>query len=282
MRLLKVVGVLVVLAGIAVYAQARQSFRTGSDPSFMVLAGRGAEIGVSIRDAAADDKAPGGGVIVEEVRPDSAAEKAGLKRADLIVEFDGEHVRSARQFTRLVQETAPGRTVKAVVMREGQRKELQLTPREGRGLLERDGDRTVLDGQRLQDRLNELGRFTDRSLPFNYNGGNFSFAMPFERGRLGVEVDELTPQLATYFGAKDGVLVVSVSDDSPASRAGLKAGDVVTKINNEPVRSREDLLRLVGDVKDDGDLTIGIVRDRKETTARAKIEARRPRRGQPA
>lgn len=285
MKLVKILGVLVVLAGVGLYAQTRQPFGSGGDPSFMVLAGRGAEIGVSIRDARTDDKAPAGGVVVEEVQPDSAAEKAGLKRSDVIVEFDGEHVRSARQFTRLVQETAPGRAVKATVMRDGQRKDLQITPAERRAAMELNGDRMAIDGDRLRERLNDLGRLTDRALPFDFNGGNFSFTMPQSeaRGRLGVAVDDLTPQLAAYFGAKDGVLVVSVGDDSPASRAGLKAGDVVTKINNEPVRSREDLVRLLADVKDGGDVTIGLVRDKKETTVTAKLEARRPaRRGRPA
>src|SRR5689334_25424425 len=73
----------------------------------MVLAGRGAEIGVQVTDG------KDGGVLVEEVQPESPAEKAGLKRSDVLVEFDGERVRSTRQFGRLVQETPPGRTVKA-------------------------------------------------------------------------------------------------------------------------------------------------------------------------
>jgi serine protease Do len=291
MRLLKIVAVLVVLAGAGLLAQTRWAVDSGHGPrAFSILAGRGAEIGVSIRDVGSDDKATAG-VVVEEVQPDSAAEKAGLKHSDVIVEFDGEHVRSARQFTRLVQETASGRTVKATVMRDGQKKELQITPGNGHNALTMDGDNggwMTFDADRLRDRMNDLGNlYADRApQPFNFNGnGNraFSFQMPSERGRLGVAVDELTPQLATYFGAKDGVLIVSVTDDSPASRAGLKAGDVITKVNNEPVRSREDLTRLIGDVKDGGDLTIGIVRDKKESTVSAKIEQRRPgRRGQPA
>ena len=69
----------------------------------MMLAGRGAQIGVRIADGMTD------GVVIEEVQPDSPAEKAGLKPSDVIVEFGGEHVRSARQFGRLVQETPPGR-----------------------------------------------------------------------------------------------------------------------------------------------------------------------------
>jgi len=297
MKMLKLLSVLVAFAGVGVLALvaspsghgpfASRVLAQGRQPdgprarALTVLAGRGAEIGVTISDRESAEKggAPAAGVVVEDVQADGPAEKAGVKRGDVIVEFDGEHVRSARQFTRLVQETAPGRTVKATVVRDGQRKDVQIAPadrRQGR-------DDVLIDGQRLRDSFGDLGRLTDR-MPFNFGGGNFAFAFPQldGRGRLGVSVEELTPQLATYFGAKDGVLVASVTEESPASRAGLKAGDVITKINNEPVHSRDDLMRQVRDLKD-GDVTIGIVRDRKESTVTAKIESRRPaRRGQPA
>lgn len=286
MRLLRLLGVLVVVAGIGslVYAQGRPS--DGSERglrALTVLAGRGAEIGVTIGDVVSAEKgpAPAGGVVVEDVRADGPADKAGVKRADVIVEFDGEHVRSARQFTRLVQETAPGRTVKATIVRDGQRKDVQITPDDGR----HGNDDTVLDGSWLRQSFPDLGRLTDRVLPFNFDNHNFSYMLPQldGRGRLGVSVEELTPQLATYFGAKEGVLVASVTEDSPASRAGLKAGDVITKVNNEPVRSRDDLVRVLRDARDGGDVTIAIVRDKKESTVTAKLESRRPARvGRPA
>ncbi len=286
MRLLKLVSVMVVVAGIGslVYAQGRSNdgAARGQRGALTVLAGRGAEIGVTIGDVVQAEKGPAtpGGVLVEDVRADGPADKAGLKRADVIVEFDGEHVRSARQFTRLVQETAPGRTVKATIMRDGQRKDVQITPVDGR----EGNDAVWLDGPWRS--FGDLGRLTDRVLPFNFDNHNFSFTLPQlldGRGRLGVSVDELTPQLATYFGAKEGLLVSSVTEDSPASRAGLKAGDVITKVNDEPVRSRDDLVRLLRDTKDGGDVAIRIVRDKKESTVTAKLESRRPARvGRPA
>jgi S1-C subfamily serine protease len=100
--------------------------------------------------------------------------------------------------------------------------------------------------------------------------------------RLGVSVDELTHQLAEYFGAKDGVLVTAVTDGSAAARAGLKAGDVITSINGASVTSRDDLVRGLRDASED--VSIGIVRDKKESTLKAKIEppARRTPRGRPA
>jgi len=286
MKLLKLLSVLVALVGVALLAlvaapsvhgqRAESPERRGR--ALTVLAGRGAEIGVSIRDLESSDNA--GGVVIEEVRKDGPADKAGLKQADVIVEFDGEHVRSARQFTRLVQEAVPGRTVKATVVRDGQKKDVQLTP-DDRG----DGMSVFFDNnmhEYLGNLDRGLGRLNDRFQNFNFD--NFSFALPQldGRGRLGVSLEELTPQLATYFGAKDGVLIASVRDDSPASRAGLKAGDVITKVNNEPVGSRDDLMRLLRDVKEGGDVTIGIVRDKKESTVTVKLETRRTRLGRPA
>ena len=83
-----------------------------------VIGGRGSQVGVSVRDVGTDDKAQNG-VVVEEVATESPAEKAGIKKGDVITEFDGERVRSVRQFTRLVQETPAGRKAQTVVMRDG-------------------------------------------------------------------------------------------------------------------------------------------------------------------
>jgi len=289
MRLLKVFSVLVVLAGMAALALVvapvayhRVHAQDRPDPGtrtreFTMLAGRGAALGVSIRDldvSEADKQKLPGGVVVSDVGANSPAEKAGLKRGDIVVEFDGEHVRSARQFTRLVQETTPGRAVKATVVRDGKRTELQVTPDERRGDLLMSGDWSGYFGDLGRD----LGRLGDQ-LP------NFTFDLPSvvaSGRRLGVTVDPLTDQLASYFGAKEGVLVTSVTENTPASRAGLKAGDVITSIDGTKIRSREDLLRGIRDARDGDEVSIGIVRDRKESTLKTKIDApRRTPRGRP-
>jgi serine protease Do len=204
--------------------------------------------------------------VVEQVQPDSPAEKAGLKRSDVIVEFDGERVRSVRQFGRLVQETPPGRTVKATVMRDGRRQDLQIAPREGGVYSGR-----TLDTDRLRERLGDLDRLRDQ-LP--RGAFNFNFNMPdiLSGRRLGVTVEELTDQLSAYFGAKGGVLVTSVADGSAAQRAGLKAGDVITTVDGQSVRSRDDLVRALRDARDD-EVKIGFVREKKDTSVTAKIES---------
>ena len=270
MKQLKLVGILIAVVGLvglalvlapSAYGQARER----ADRSLMMLAGRGAQIGVRIADGPAD------GVVIEEVQPDSPAERAGLKPSDVIVEFGGEHVRSARQFGRLVQETPPGRAVKATITRDGQRKDVQISPSEAGGAtVFRDGDRFSVPLDDLHDNLRELGRLGDR-MPFNFNF-DFDLHGAFPGRRLGVSVDELTDQLATYFGAKQGLLVTSVTDGSAASQAGLKAGDVITSINGRAVRSRDDLVQELRDSTSD-EITIGIVRDKKESSVNAKVDA---------
>lgn len=312
MRLFKIFGILVALAGVAVLAiviaasadfffessraiaQGRLDDRPGRDDrrgrEVTVLAGRGASIGVSISEvlpAEAGGQPPGGtfGVLIDEVRPDSPADRAGLRRGDTIVEFDGERVRSARQFSRLVQETTPGRAVKATIVRDGRRSEVQITP------TETDRRRDVIIsgdfGDYMRDLGRDLGRLGDRLPNFDFN---FDFDLPglMSGRRLGITINELTSQLAEHFGVRDGVLVTSVTEGTPASRAGLKAGDVITSINGRRVDSRDDLMRELRDADRDArsgsyDVTIGIVRDKKETTVRATIDStRRLLRGRPA
>lgn len=250
-----------------------------------VLGGRGSQIGVSIRDVRDDDKAAQG-VVVEDVSAEGPAEKAGIRKGDVITEFDGERVRSVRQFTRLVQETPAGRKAQAVVLRNGQRVTVSVEPREGSAFsVFRD-----FDGGRV---FGDLGR-------------DFEFAMPappapparpgipappappappsvpdFQSfiwrspNGLGITVNDLSSQLADYFGVKDGVLVTAVSDNSVAAKAGLKAGDVITSLNGGPVTEPSDLRRRVQRLNDGDEITIGIVRDKKPQTLKGKYESSR-------
>src|SRR5262245_44034265 len=100
------------------------------------LIGRGAQIGVTVKDVGSDDaKAASSGVIVDHVEADTPAEKAGIKAGDTIIEFDGERVRSVRQFSRLVQETPTGRKVQAVLSRNGQHVSVSVAPERSSGAL---------------------------------------------------------------------------------------------------------------------------------------------------
>jgi serine protease Do len=267
-----------------------------SRPRMMMLDGRGGQLGIVVRDLDAEGlKATGGassGVRIDDVDQDSPASKAGVREGDLVVDVDGERVRSARQFSRLIQETPAGRSVKLGIMREGQRQTLDVTP-ETRAFGFVDSDRIGRDVARslrdLEPRLREHLREIEPGLrEFRFNGPyNFDFDMPHligPRGRLGVQLGELPPQLAEYFGAKDGgVLVSGITKDSPAEKAGLKAGDVITSINGDRVRDSDDLIDELRSV-DGGDVTIGVLRDKKESSVKATIptaEQRTRRPGRP-
>jgi S1-C subfamily serine protease len=96
--------------------------------------------------------------------------------------------------------------------------------------------------------------------------------------RLGVTVTDLQPQLAEYFGVKDGVLVNAVTADSTAAKAGVKAGDVITALNGSSVTSPADLRQRALRLNDGDELSIGIVRDKKAVTLKGKVEGVSPRR----
>jgi membrane-associated protease RseP (regulator of RpoE activity) len=95
--------------------------------------------------------------------------------------------------------------------------------------------------------------------------------------QLGITIAELEPQLAEYFGTKEGVLVASVRADSAAAKAGLKAGDVITRFNGSTVDSTTDLRSRLGDL-DGAEFTLEIVRDKKSMTLKGKLEPRADRR----
>jgi serine protease Do len=236
-----------------------------------ILGGSGSQIGVSIRDLR-DDELKGKtavGVVVEDVEADSPAQKAGFKAGDIVVEFDGERVRSARQFMRLVQETPAGRTVSVAVSRDGQRVPLTVQPAAGGSFRFWDGSSdSVLAMPKVAPPMVLKRDAFPPSFEYLLGGS----------GQLGVSVSELSPQLSEYFGTKEGVLVTTVRDNSNASRAGLKAGDVITSLNGGTVTTAADLRRRAQRLEGGDEFTLAIVRDRKPMTLKGKVEPPQTRR----
>jgi serine protease Do len=271
-----------VIAGTRVQAQGteRPGDRVFAGP---VLPAQGSRIGISIRDLTADDQknlklSDSAGVVVGSVEPNSPAGSAGIRTGDVIVEFDGERVRSARQLTRLVLDTPAGRPVKVGLVRDGRRTDLTVTPAEaqaGQGLL------NPQEAERLRQMASEMRSSMQRGMESGGMMGQWGPGAggPAPRpGRLGVNVQPLTPDLASYFGVKSGVLVASVNPDSPAAKAGVKAGDVMTAVDGKPVSSAADITGAMGDASTAKDLTLSIVRDKKDLSLKARIEAVAPNR----
>jgi membrane-associated protease RseP (regulator of RpoE activity) len=239
--------------------------------------GRG-RLGVTVRDVSDDDVKKGGlggsrGVVIEQVTEESAAHQAGLKAGDIVVEFDGERVRSVQQFTRLVQETPTGRSVPAVVVRDGQKTTLTVQPRDSwAGFREDFGNmlRYEIPSRIVTPRPPAAPRTPSAPVPAP---APFTFSM---RGGtvIGVTVSDMSDQLGEYFGAKGGALVTSVTDNSPAARAGVKAGDVITAINGQEIKVPSDVRRATQRLASGAEFTIDVLRDKKKLTLKGKAENR--------
>jgi membrane-associated protease RseP (regulator of RpoE activity) len=271
----------------------------------------GGYLGVSLNDlAAADVKRLGlsdeRGALVRDVVEQSPAAKAGLKDDDVIVTFEGEQVRSAAHLGRLVRETPPGRSVAVGYVRGGTRQQAQVTvgePRrarlmEGLADLRIEGlDKLKIEGlDKLEERLGDLElpeppeppevpdvpeapEPPEPPMAFGRSGDAFTFDFMGARPRLGVQVVELTDQLARHFGVPDGILVSGVRSGSAADKAGLRAGDIILKVDGEAVASGRELVRRVARGDSARQVTLTVQRDGKPMDVRVQLEPRRTPRG---
>ena len=195
------------------------------------------------------------GVGITQVAKDSPAEKAGLRKGDVILRFDGENVTSVRKLNRLISEVAPDQTVKVSISRGGAEQELSAT------IAKRNNTFARLD------RGGDFAKVWKWEGP-TISGDNFNFSFGNSR-RLGVSTSELTKQLADFFGVPGGkgVLVTSVNEDDPAAKAGLKAGDVITSVDGEAVDSPGDISRILNSKKE-GEVTVTFIRNKTQQSVR--------------
>lgn len=195
------------------------------------------------------------GVEVTSVIEDSPASKAGIKRGDVILEFNGQRVEGGAQFVRMVQETPDGRKAALQVWRNGTNQSITAT----------------------------IGSSQDRPFVFTLPSGPFPPIPPappmipdmphdmfsWRSITLGVETEGLNAQLAEFFGVKEGVLVRAVTKGSAADTAGLKAGDVITKIDGQAVSSPHSIASFLR--KSGQNVSLTVVRNHKEITLNVKL-----------
>jgi serine protease Do len=228
---------------------------TGSGAAFaqdvLTLRGFGSHIGVTVRETA-------DGVVVDAVREGTPAERAGVRSGDVIVEFDGERIRSARQFTRVVQETRPDRAVAMVVTRNGSRQSLNVTPENAGRELARIPELRLPRDLDLNIDIPEI--------PQLYFGTSM-------RG-LGAQLSPLSDQLAEYFGVPGGALVTSVEANSVAAKAGLKAGDVITSVNGRAISAPSEAARELRDVEAKANVELRVMREKKSMTMKMTMPER--------
>ncbi len=166
------------------------------------------------------------GVLVTSVEKDSPADKAGLRANDLITEYNGQRVEGTVQFRRMIRETPAGRTVQLTLWRDGRTQTV-----------------SVALGS-WPDQFRQRIRVVEPNLELWLPPRMEVFAEFFSTApALGIVGEDLSGQLAEYFGVPDneGVLVREVRRGTPAEKAGLKAGDVILRVNGERIRTLAEL-----------------------------------------
>ncbi|MGH9747645.1 MAG: PDZ domain-containing protein [Candidatus Acidiferrales bacterium] len=230
----------------------------------------GVEIGEVTAEKAKDMKlSTVRGVIVDDVEPDSPAAKAGIKEHDVITQYDGQPVEGTVQFRRLVGETPPGRTITLAISRGGATQNISVEL----------GDRSAYFVKKMKGKMRDFGEAYSFSLPnFNVELPDMPDVMDARTPSLGINAEDLTGQLGSYFGAPNdaGILVREVRPGTPAEKAGLKAGDVIVKLEGNPVRTLADLRAQLREKSDQTSVAMGVLRKGSEITVTVPIEKPRP------
>jgi len=205
-------------------------------------------LGVYIQDVDSDMAQAKGlkstdGILVDDVVDDSPAEKGGIESGDIIIKFKGKKTKNEKALRKAIESSKPGEEVEIIVLRDGKDKKLTI----------------------------KIGEAEKRSYSYNWNFDDnelkmFGNSCMKSNAGLGILIDDLSEQLGDYFGVNngEGVLINEVLEDSPAEKSGLKAGDVIIKVDDDKIKSIDDLREIISE-KDDGDkIKVVVKRNKKE------------------
>jgi len=169
------------------------------------------------------------GVLVADVTPGGPAEKAGIKRGDVIVSFDGKEIKEMNELPLLVASTPVNKTVIVEVIRKGKKEAFRVT----------------------------IGRLEE---------GKEEADVVEEKTELGMRVEEMTPDVARGFGLseKGGLVVVQVENNTPADEAGIRQGDIIVEIDQQVVQSLDEYSRKISKYKK-GDTILFLIKRGENT-----------------
>ncbi len=193
------------------------------------------------------------GAEITSVVDGTAAAKAGLRKGDVVLEYNGTRLEGPEQFIRLVRETPVGRGFALQASRDGEVKTLTGTMGSRKGAfikLKKGGKEHLIE-------------FPDFDVPDIRIPDIPHLSTNWRSSKLGVVTESVSGEFAEYFGVEEGVLVRSVAEDSPAKRAGVKAGDVITEVNETSVESPREITSAMRELES-REFEIRVMRERKE------------------
>ncbi|MGA8531168.1 MAG: PDZ domain-containing protein [Acidobacteriaceae bacterium] len=231
-----------------------------SDP---ILTHSQAYLGVSTRDVDTEratqlklKEARGAEIIT--IDHDAPAAKAGLHIHDVLLSLNNQPIDGQAQLSRMLREIPVGRTVTFLLSRDGQLVTLQVQL----------ADRSTIEADAWSQHIPvpDPDEFPEQSVSPLY-GNSFIAGIGHNPLYTGLELDMLGPQLANYFGVHDGqgLLVKRVDDNSPASVAGLRAGDIITKVNGQTMATTNQWFKAIHENRGK-QIQLTVVRDRRENT----------------
>ena len=207
------------------------------------------------------------GVEVTMVDQDAPAGKAGIKEHDVILSMNGTPIESGAQLRRMIHETPPGRAVTLGLSRDGQPLTLQVAladkHKEYNWAGPKPGD--------IHVNIPPI-HIPDIDIP------SMNMVVVTSSARSGLMVENITPQLGDFFGVKDGNVACWCARwkrVSRAEKAGFHAGDVIVKINNQPVHRHQRLSSHAVKSRSGNSVSVGVVRDKKEQTLNLTLPERK-------
>ena len=220
------------------------------------------------------------GVGIEKVVENPPAARGGLQANDVIIRFNREEVESVAKLNRLISEVAPDHAAKLTILRGGTEREIdvvmgkrEFAPMQN-GNFRFENFPSIPDIQSLPN-IQTLPRTMQTvPIPPMRGGERDVFVWRGDASRqVGIGVTAMTKQLSDYFGVSEanGLLINNVRENSPAAKAGLKAGDIIIEADGKTVKSQIDLIRAINEKKD-GDVSLTIIRDRNRQNVRVTPE----------
>ncbi|UCD94124.1 MAG: PDZ domain-containing protein, partial [Candidatus Zixiibacteriota bacterium] len=198
------------------------------------------------------------GVIIKMVVPGSPADEAGLRQSDIILRFDGRRLADSDELVRYVSRREPGDEVKIDIVRKGREKSI-----------------TVALGSRDDDRDAERYILKNQIPGLNHYYKSFQmYKSSLSDSYIGVTLENLNSQLGEYFGVKGGkgALITEVTDDSPAGKAGLKAGDVIVEVDGTEVDELSDVQEAVREKEEGDKVSLKVLRNREQMEFSFEVE----------